>query len=201
MKVQTKSYANITLLKVEPEHVKRFLDEKGRHAYMVSDGTIEMVARDTVIYDEELDELDPKVVTEYAKKLSRQFRCAAFAVVNYNDEALQTWLFQNGEMIDAYCSLPGYLDRSLEETAPACGCNPDKYATIFMDCQAADLRNVAIRPTSCDEGYVSATDRHADMVQILHLPRFAVGTGFYTVKIGDIPADLDAGDFIAIHVK
>lgn len=201
MKITTKNYANITLLKVEQKQVLKLLAEEGRHAYVVSDGTSEMMERDAVIYDEELDELDAKVVSEMAQRISKQLRCVAFAVINYNDETLLTWLYRSGELIDAYNSQPGYLNSKLEENHQPIGANPDKMAKVFKNIQLTDLSPITRRPSYPDENYCTATDRHADIVSVLRLPRFAVGTGFYTVKIGDIPADLVAGDFVPVNIK
>ncbi|MBO7435361.1 hypothetical protein J6U76_05140 [bacterium] len=201
MKIITKNYANITLLKVEQKQVLKLLADLGRHAYVVSDGTSEVMERDAVIYDEELDQLDAKVVSSLAQRLSKSLHCVAFAVINYNDETLLFWLYRAGELIDSYNSQPGYLDPKLEENTPPMGANPEKMAKVFKDASLQEIGPITRRPSYPDENYCTATDRHADIVSVLRLPRFAVGTGFYTVKIGDIPADLVAGDFVPVNIK
>lgn len=201
MKITIKNYANITLRKVDPDAVKKILLEKKRRAFMVSDGVVTKVDHDVVIYDEEFDELDPKVITELTKKLSKQTHSTAFAVINYNDETLMCWFYSKGELIDAYNSQPGYLDDKVDEDTPPQGFNSEELLKFFPDVQIGDLKAVLSRASYPNEGFCTATDRHADIVTILRLPRFSVGTGFFTVKIGDIPADLDAGDFVPINVK
>ena len=169
MKIITKNYANITLLKVEQKQVLKLLADLGRHAYVVSDGTSEMMERDAVIYDEELDQLDAKVVASLTQRISKALHCVAFAVINYNDETLLTWLYKAGELIDAYNSQPGYLDPKLEENTPPTGANPEKMAKVFKDAPLSELGPITRRPSYPDENYCTATDRHADIVSVLRI--------------------------------
>ena len=64
----------------------------------------------TVIYDEESEGQYHSVITHLATLLSDHLQCPALAFLNHDDDILQYWLFERGELIDTYNSWPGCFE-------------------------------------------------------------------------------------------
>lgn len=179
-------YTNLTLHGPNLDAVLAYLNAQQISAY-VAEPQPGMV----VVYDEISDESqDVITLMGLAERLSRQFDCGALAVLNHDDDILAFWLYENGEQRDQYDSCPGYFTG---EEAPPAGGDAAVLCRVFgVDAaQAAELETI-LRTEPM--GYVFASGRHSDMVDVLGLPDCAVSFGFGYIARGEVPEGLSADD-------
>jgi hypothetical protein len=153
-------------------------------------------ARDgcVVVFDEEADEQDLDVLADLGATLSRKFACPVLVVLNHDDDVLWFRLYARGTLIDEYNSAPALFDDDAEAAAPAGG-NARVLCDAFGSTRYEEVEAV-LRKSSGDDGYVFAVDRHADLVQVLNLPSFAVGCGFKYARDGELPEGLAEDDLL-----
>jgi hypothetical protein len=148
-----------------------------------------------VVFDEQSDEQDAKLISALASRLSRQFQCPVLATLNHDDDLLWYQLHENGKLIDEYVSSPGYFGESVESSDPAGG-DARKLCAAFGATDVATVESVLRRSFGDDEGYALELDRHADLVQALGLSSFAVGTSFGGLTQGEYPEGLAPEDLV-----
>lgn len=175
-------YTNYTLKGPSQQSVAAALAGRSAIITPVQNGCV-------VVFDEASDDQDSAVITELASRLSRDLRCPVLAVLNHDDDIFWYQLHQTGELADEYDSSPGYFDPSAEASAPAGG-NPERRCQAFGVDDPAAVEAI-LRKASCDEdGYVFAFQRHADLVRVLGVPDWAVGTSYASFEGDELPEGL-----------
>lgn len=181
-------YVNYTLRGVTQEAVAKAL--AGRKCIVTPP------ANDTVVvFDQESDNQDQKVISSLATKLSRTLRCPLLAVLNHDDDILWYQLYRDGKLEDEYDSSPGYFDESAELSGPAGG-DAAKLCAAFGSSKAEEVERVLRKSVFDDDGYVFAFERHGDLVNALDISAFGVGTAYASFERDELPEGLSADDVV-----
>lgn len=149
-----------------------------------------------VVFDEESDFQDSKVVSALTERLSASLECPALAVRNHDDDILYFCLYSNGELVDEYDSNPGYFDfdsgkdldwealasgnpeeamKSLPPPAPPRGGDASALCSAFSSEDTAAVEAIL---RAEDKQYVFAFERHRALCRALAIPDFAVGNSY-----------------------
>ncbi len=183
-------YTNYTLRGPSQQAVATAL--AGRSAYVApaQNGCV-------VVFDEQSEEQDQRVIAELAASLSREFGCPVLAVLNHDDDILWYQLYLGGELADEYDSSPGYFDPSAEPSPPAGG-DAAKLCTAFGASTVAEVESVLRKASFDDDGYTFAFERHSDLARLLGISTFGVGAGFGYVAGGELPDGLKAEHLVKV---
>src|SRR5579871_3677813 len=79
------------------------------------------VERHTVVYDQKTEEQDFAEIENLGKKMSGACDAPVLGSALHDDDVLYLWLFQSGEQLDFYNSLPQYFDPDAEPGPPEGG--------------------------------------------------------------------------------
>src|SRR6266704_6543459 len=101
-------YTNVTLYGADRTKALALL--KGRNAAVSP-----TVREFTIVWDEECETQDERILEALTKRLSHELDCPAWAVLNHDDDVFLYVLFARGEELDRYNSCPGYFDGSNSE--------------------------------------------------------------------------------------
>jgi len=170
-------YANITVAGPSQEEVVAYLRGGGVAAYVSP-----TVKSATVVYHQDLASQE-----SLAAGLSGHFRCPALLVMDYGGKVLLYQLYVNGDQADAYVSRPcEELDTGGEEP-------PEGNAAVLceafgMDHLTSRVERILRKPTDAVRGYALAENRHGELVQALRFPLLAVGAGYASIELGELPA-------------
>lgn len=145
-----------------------------------------------VIFDKASDKQDEAVISKLAGKLSVELSKPVLAVLNHDDDILWYQLLVTGQIADQYNSCPDYFTFAGRGKAKGpTGGNAERLCAAFGSDQAARVEQILRKP----DGYVFEFERHADLVEALHLPTFAVGASFNTFAEYP-PEELPPGDVV-----
>lgn len=161
-------YTNITLRGPDQDAVVNYLRALHRKAYVSP--TLNGI---TVVYDQECEVQDPQILDSLAGQLSREFKCVAWVVANYDDDILSYKLYQSGYPIDEYDSTPGYFQG--EEKPPAGG-SAQTLCSAFDSSRGTDVIETILRRPQAD--CVVAVARHEELWRALGLPYFMSSLGY-----------------------
>lgn len=182
-------YTNVTVKHGDAEHVARTVVPLNRFAVIAPpvDGFV-------VVYDRASERQDDMII-QFARTLSQQLETVAFAVMNHDDDILYYWLFDCGAEQDKYNSCPWYFQDSVEPLPQ--GGDAKTLASLLGKSRAAKRVDEILH---CDadpevEGpYTWQTERHADLVEALGLPEWAVGYGYNYLADADFPDGFPVDD-------
>ena len=180
-------YTNYTLRGPTPESVAKLL---AGHSAIVATAQNGQVA----VFDEESDQQDDKIISQFASRLSGEFSCPVLAVLNHDDDIFWYQLYVKGELVDSYSSAPNYFGEA-EEDSPSGG-NAAKLCATFEAGEVEHVEGILRKPSLGEESYAFAVERHADLVETLDLPEFTAGTHFRGLTGGELPEALERGDLI-----
>jgi len=180
-------YTNYTLRGPTSESVAKLLAGHSAIVTTAQNGYV-------TVFDEESDQQDDKIISQFSSRLSGEFSCPVLAVLNHDDDIFWYQLYINGELADQYNSSPNYFEGS-EEDSPAGG-NAAKLCATFEAGEAEQVERILRKPSLEDDGYIFAFERHADLVETLGLPGFGVGTCFGGLAGGELPEELERRDLI-----
>jgi hypothetical protein len=173
--MMSRFYANITLQGPQTLEVVGYLKQRRTAAY-VSSGPRAM----TVIFHEDLQSQE-----SLAADLSAHFSCPTLVVMAYGEAILLYHLYERGEQTDAYVSSP-HADLELDTAAP-----PGNAGVLCAAFEAGRFeRRVASilrKEGKPDQPYALAANRHGELFRALGLPLFAVGAGFASIELGEMP--------------
>src|SRR5918992_1575890 len=177
-------YVNYTVRSDDQAAALRSL--KGRSAYVtrVKDGAL-------VVTDKQAESQDADAIREVGELLSTGLKTQVLAVLNHDDDMLWYGLFDNGRLTDEYNSSPDYFDGG---EGPPTGGDARKLCAAFGRAGSESKVESVLQK----QDYVVAMERHADLVEALGLPAFAVGCGFTYVEEGELPEGLAAGDLLQV---
>src|SRR5688572_18729812 len=181
-------YVNYTVRSDQAAAVKAL---KGRSAYVtpIKDGAL-------VVTDEAAETQEVDAVREVGELLSSRLKTAVLAVLNHDDDMLWYGLFETGRLTDEYSSWPDYFESG---TSPPAGGDARKLCAAFGRGGKEKEVEAILREASRDEeGYVVAMERHADLMEALGLPAFAVGLGFNDLEEGELPEGLAEDDLVKV---
>ncbi len=148
-----------------------------------------------VVFDEESDKQDEKCISELAAKLSREIHCPVLAILNHDDDILWYHLYEDGRLTDQYNSSPNYFEESEEPSAPTGG-NAQRLCVAFGATDVASVERTLRKSAFEEGGYVFAFQRHVDLVHLLGIPEFAVGTSYANFESGEYPEGLSPTDLL-----
>jgi hypothetical protein len=181
-------YTNITLRVADRDRVRRHLVARGLSAFLSRPE-----AGSLVVFERSSESQDPDVVDEVAANLSDELRCSALAVTNHDDSVLVCVLFDGGRLIDEYNSAPEYFGEEVSYAAQ--GGDAERISlTLGVPDRAAQVAAVLAIQAN-EEGLVFETDRHAQLVESLGLPKCAVGAGYEYLRAGEYPSGYGPDDF------
>jgi hypothetical protein len=182
-------YTNITLYGVDQPTVANYLRQQKRDAYVSP-----MQSGCTVIFDKESD-LHIEALCSLATELSTTFHCAAFAVNIHDGDVFYYYLYQSGQLIDDYDSVPSYFFN--EEPQAPIGGDAQKLCEAFHRPEAVaevidifDRARQTVMDDDYSEAHLSGDEIHDVLAQALNLPLFAVDTGYHSITNGFLPDDL-----------
>ena len=181
-------YVNYTLRGPSQEAAANALTGRNAIVTPVKDGCV-------VVFDEQSDEQDTEVIADLAKHLSRECNCPVWAVLNHDDDVFWYQLHVVGELVDEYDSSPGYFDAT--EPSPPKGGDAQKLCSAFGASKVAEVDRVLRTPVI--GGYLFAIQRHDDLVNLLGIPSFGVGSGYDSVAAGEETAGLEEEDLVRVH--
>ena len=147
------------------------------------------------VFDEESEKQNFEVIAELASLLSRQFCCPLLAVLNHDDGLLWYQLYLSGELADDYNSTPNYFEPSEEDFGPVGG-DAQKICSAFGVDRVGVVESILRKPTSAEDGYLFASERHADLSSALGMPPVGVSAGYDHISIGELPEGLEQGDLL-----
>lgn len=176
-------YTNITLYGADRTQILANL--KGKRA-AVSPTVNEF----TVVWDEESDAQDRKILENTTKRLTHDLKCPALAVLNHDDDVLIYMLFASGKKLDEYNSNPGF--GTGEDLEPEGG-NALLVARTFGVEDAAQLiKDILHGPGKRKFAF----EQHEDLVKALGMPSFGVGMGYAYLAEGECPPELEEGAIV-----
>jgi hypothetical protein len=170
-------YANITLQGPSQREVVDYLRAQGTVAYVAPE-----VKSCTVVFHEDLGGQE-----SLAAGLSARFRCPALLVMDYGGTILLYQLYAGGELADAYVSRPHEGLETGGEPVPE-GDAQVLCAAFRMEHRVATVERILRRSTKPNTDYAYAANRHGELARALGLPLLAVGAGFQSIAIGELPA-------------
>ncbi|WP_165223891.1 hypothetical protein [Aquisphaera insulae] len=173
-------YVNFSIKGAEPRRVADVLARAGRVAIVTPVQVGYVVA-----YDEEADTQAVPEIVEVGGVLSRDLGLPVFAVLNHDDDILAYWLFERGELTDAYNAglSPGALTTPCQDGDAATLC-----AALRPDADVSAVEAILRGPV------LLAVDRHLQLAKALRLPSWSVGLGYDYAAAGEIDVDLKEGE-------
>jgi len=182
-------YTNVTVKHSDAAKVARAVARLNRFAVIAPpvDGFV-------VVYDRASERQDDTII-KFARTLSHQLEAVAFAVMNHDDDILYYWLFDCGAEKDTYNSCPWYFQDSADPLPQ--GGDARSLASLLGRSKAAkrvdDILHCDADP-DMEGPYTWQTERHADLVEALGLPKWAVGYGYNYLAENDLPDGFPADD-------
>jgi hypothetical protein len=119
----------------------------------------------TEVWYANLESPIPKLGAEISKKLE----CAAFGVINWDDDLLRFWAFSSGELVTAYDSNPSYATCTITppELEPDTG---ERLANLFgVPAKSKAIQQLLTRKKGFT--FINETQRLEQLFTYLELPR------------------------------
>ncbi|MGE5608947.1 MAG: hypothetical protein ACM359_06820 [Bacillota bacterium] len=188
-------YTSIALRSVTQQLVVRAMQRMRRRAFVSP--TVQGI---TVVYDAKCEEQDTKFLSDLALRLSRELQCAAWGVLNHDDDVLWYVLCSNGEYADSYNSAPDYFDEDQDgdPTIPEGG-DAKALASLLNSGKGVRKVDVILRRSDANDGaYVFALDRHRELAETLGIPFSLVSIGYENIARGELPDDLQIESFAKV---
>ena len=179
-------YVNFTVKGDDPQRIADSLKQARRKAFVTP-----AIGGYVVVYEEESDSQDTRAIEAVGALLSREAASPVLSVLNHDDDILCYWLFDDGQLSDAYNSSPDYFGDSDAEEDSAGGDSALLCATLAA-ATAVDRVNAILRA----DDYTFAIERHTHLVAALGLPKASLGLGYRYVDDGDYPDGLTADQLI-----
>lgn len=136
----------------------------------------------TVIWDEECESQDDKVICSLSERLAKTLRAHVLAVLNHDDDIFMYWLFSPAGKLDEYNSNPGYFEGPV---LPPSGGN----ASLIVRSMAPTADVDHVQAILQNREYVFALERHNDLGAALGMPPF-IASGYRHIGRGQFPDGL-----------
>lgn len=144
-----------------------------------------------VVYDQNA-EFDDGEILRVGALLSREAEALVFAALNFDEDVFGYWLFEQGQLTDAFNSHPNYGDKPSREDEPRGG-DPQRLCQAFGATASPAEVQAVLRG-----GYVFATGQHERLAGLLGLPSWSVGFGYEYVADGELEEELGEQQLIRL---
>jgi hypothetical protein len=189
-------YTNITLNNTTTEEVRVILAELGCCAVISPASN-----RYTVVSEKKCEEQDRDILKHLAAELAKRAECQALAVLNHDDSYLTYDLYDKGNLVDSYCSLPSYFSGQGSDT-PVGGDGAKLLKAFGIAVDASEMERVLRASTDREDAeFVLEIERHSTIASLLKMPSFVAGFGFNYVSAGEVPEGLEKSDLITTGGK
>lgn len=192
-------YTNTTLQTSDLRSVIVYMKKNKRSGYILP-----RPSRFVVLYDQVTEDQNPTVIEKLSSELSEQLACIAFSILVHDSDVFAYWLYQQGQLLDEYNSIPAYFDDDVDP-APSGG-NAQKLCQIFGVPEAVEqvfrifqTVKIGVVEDIWSDGYLMGEDIHRKLVSILQLPLMAVGAGYYTIENDFISDDFPKSELIRVN--
>ena len=154
----------------------------------------------TVVYEQKTEEQDFTEIEKLGKKLSKACDAPILGAALHDDDVLYLWLFQAGNQLDFYNSLPQYFDADAEPGPPEGG---DSGALCKAFGQAHKSKKVEklLRANLLDDEIADIPgelERHQALVKELGMPPFAAAVTFSSVEGDYLPKEFRELKFVRV---
>lgn len=154
------------------DHLVRCRDAQAvERALCGRDAQIRQMGRNCILVnDEESQSQNLEIVFRLAGELSSTLACPVLVVVNHDDDVLICALFEDGRLVDQYCSSPDYF-KPIDKPSNPVGGDATKLAIAFRSPNLAEIEAILRRPSFGEGGYIFSSERHADLLSALGIPQ------------------------------
>ncbi len=182
-------YANLTLQTDNLTRVQQCMLDAGRTGIIAKPqhGAI-------VVFDADDAAQDAVVLDSLAVHYARTLGCAALSVIVHDDSLLMLSVFDHGEPLDVYISNPEYFGVSDEDDPLEQGGDAHAIARCFGIPAEADRVEALFR--AAGETFVFETERHRQLMEILHTSLAGVGVGYEDLINGEYADGLTSTDYV-----
>ena len=155
----------------------------------------------TVVFDQAVDEQDTRANERFGQAITEKLSCSALAAALHDDDVLYLWLFEKGQILDHYDSLPGYFDPHAEAGSPRGG-DSVLLCKAFdrPDCQerVEQLLRASLLEGELPE-VLGELERHQALASELGIPRCVAGLGYSAIASGYVPEEFRALQWEAVQ--
>jgi hypothetical protein len=145
-----------------------------------------------VAYDKEADNFITSEIHKVGILLSKEADALVFAVLNYDDDVLAYWLFEQGQLADSFDSNPDF-DKEVPTPSKTQGGDAHRLCDAFRATTTPAEVEAILRGD-----YVFAVEQYQRLADLLGLPSWSVGFGYDYVADGDLEEELDDQQLIRI---
>ena len=138
-----------------------------------------------VAYDKLADEMDSRQILEVGALMSHEAKAVVLAVLNFDDDVLCYWLFENGQLTDSFNSRPNYGERNAARTGVQGG-DARRLCTALGAAASPNDVEAILRGK-----YVFAVEQHESLAKLLELPSWSVGFGYDYVADNALVEEVD----------
>jgi hypothetical protein len=179
-------YVNFSVKSDDQAPVADALRKAGRHAVVAppEGGYV-------VVYEEASDTQDERAIKQVGALLCEASQAPVVAVLNHDDDVFCYWLFEGGEVADAYNSTPDYFDEADDSEQ---GGDPARLCASL----GAAGKEKAVEAVMRDERMMFAVDRHMRLADLLGLPKHSIGLGYMYIAQGELPDGVDEDAIVRI---
>jgi hypothetical protein len=161
------TYTNMTIK--GPSHDEIFEFVADRAAY------VSPVVAGCVVLLDQRSEWDPEYeLITLATSLSMRFMSPVLTIKVAHSDFMAYWLHGDGRLLDWYNSFSGEISPGVRLEGPSGG-NPDALVSAFGSGRSERVLEILKSPTN---RYPIADQRHADLVDELHLPNLSLHIGY-----------------------
>jgi len=188
-------YTTFTIHGPDATKVVAALKALGRSAFVSP-----TVERHTVIYDQKTEEQDFAEIESFGKKLSEACEAPVLGAALHDDDVLYLWLFQSGEQLDFYNSLPQYFDPDAEPGPPEGG-DSAALCEAFGQAGKKDCVEEFLRANLLDDEVPEIPgelERHQALIKELGMPSFAAAVTYSSIDGNYVPEEFDKTKFARV---
>lgn len=151
----------------------------------------------SLIADKEFEGGDVQAIRLMAERLSKELKCPAMAVMEFDDDVLWYQLVQDGAIVDEYNSEPDYFDFEGKHDPPRGpqGGSASKVCEAFQRPDKSSRVEAVLRLRDLT---LSAPERHRQLSEILGMPGFSVGFDYAAIQDGELPDGLNESALLFI---
>ena len=149
------------------------------------------VERHTVVYDQKAEEQNFDEIENLGKTLSEACDATILGSVLHDDDVLYLWLFQSGQQLDFYDSLPGYFDPDADAGPPEGG-DSEALCKAFGQVGKKERIEKLLRANLLDgelPEILGELERHQALIKELGLPEFAADVTYSSVDGDYLPEE------------
>lgn len=151
------------------------------------------------IYDEHCSTQDVNQITNLAHHLSQSLQAPVIAFLVHDSDVFCYWLYDRGELLDEYNSMPHYFSDEWDDTeCEECAAQTDVLIRYACDGVTREQLDNLLRPhdgQDYDEALAMAEDSLCELAQLL-----GIDVELATVDFADLGRDCDADEMGLIFV-